>query len=529
MSLGQPPLCEDGNPCNGTETCDPTLGCVAGTPLDCNDPDPCNGVETCNPLTGGCLPGIPLCDDLNPCNGTEVCDPVTATCSPGKPIDCDDKQKCNGVETCDPDTGQCKPGVPPCDNGNPCDGRESCDATTGACGPPPANTVPVCIGDPCNPGLCDPDSKQQDPCVYKSLCDDGVACNGVATCTIEVIPPPAGCTSGCEPTLLPRCTPPPVTNLCDDADPCNGVESCDTASGRCVSTPPPCDDGTVCNGIETCAGGACGAGTPLNCDDLNPCTDDSCDAVQGCVHVFNVRPCDDGTLCTTNDACTLGVCRGKEVLCSDDNACNGFETCDPTTGTCVPGTPPVCDDANDCTNDSCDPAIGCQQIPNANACDDASLCTTNDSCRGGICTGDPACDDGDKCNGDELCDPGSGACSPAPAPLNCDDGNTCTDDTCQGPVGCVYTNLTGPSCDDVSACTQGDACVNGACIGTALPCDDGDACNGVEVCNPADGSCPDVPDLNCDDSIACTVDSCDPALGCRHDAASLDPPGLCAS
>ena len=186
----------------------------------------------------------------------------------------------------------------------------------------------------------------------------------------------------------------------------------------------------------------------------------------------------------------------------------------------------MCDDANDCTNDSCDPAIGCQQIPNANPCDDASLCTTNDSCRGGICTGDSACSDGDKCNGEELCDPGSGACSPAPAPLNCDDGNTCTDDTCQGPVGCVYTNLTGPSCDDVSACTQGDACVNGACVGTALPCDDGDACNGVEVCNPVDGSCPDVPDPNCDDGITCTVDSCDPVLGCRHDAASLDPPGL---
>jgi hypothetical protein len=518
---GQPPLCEDGNPCNGTETCDPTLGCVAGAPLVCNDANPCNGVESCNPLTGGCLPGIPLCDDLNPCNGTEVCDPVTATCSPGTPVDCDDKQLCNGVETCDPATGACKAGVPKCDNGNPCDGVESCNATTGACGPSPANTVPVCTGDPCNPGLCDPKSKQTDPCVYKSLCDDGVDCNGVATCTIEVIPSPTG-----PPTILPRCTPPADTNLCDDGDPCNGVESCSTATGRCVSTPPPCDDGNVCDGIETCAGGTCGAGTPLDCDDLNPCTDDSCDAVQGCVHTFNVRPCDDGTLCTTNDACSLGVCRGKEILCSDDNACNGFETCDAATGTCVPGTPPVCDDANDCTNDSCDPALGCQQIPNANPCDDASVCTTNDACRGGVCTGDPACSDGDKCNGEELCDPGSGACSPAPAPLNCDDANTCTDDTCQPAVGCVYTNQTGTSCDDVSACTQGDVCSNGACVGTPLPCDDGDACNGVEVCNPVDGSCPGAPAPNCDDGIACTIDSCDPVTGCRHDPPSLDPPGL---
>ena len=228
---GQPPLCEDGNPCNGTETCDPTLGCVAGTPLDCSDPDPCNGVETCNPLTGGCLPGIPLCDDLNPCNGTEVCDPVTATCSPGH---ADRLRRQADPATAPrpaiPARASASPACPKCDNGNPCDGRESCDATTGACGPSAPNTIPVCTGDPCNPGLCDPDSKQPDPCVYKSLCDDGVACNGVATCTIEVIPPPAGCSGDCQPTLLARCTPPPNTNLCDDADPCNGVESCDTAT-----------------------------------------------------------------------------------------------------------------------------------------------------------------------------------------------------------------------------------------------------------------------------------------------------------
>ena len=38
-----------------------------------------------------------------------------------------------------------------------------------------------------------------------------------------------------------------------------------------------CDDGDVCNGDETCNAGVCDPGTPLTCDDSNPCTDDSCD------------------------------------------------------------------------------------------------------------------------------------------------------------------------------------------------------------------------------------------------------------
>ncbi len=51
-----------------------------------------------------------------------------------------------------------------------------------------------------------------------------------------------------------------------------------------------CDDGNFCNGQETCdAQGVCHPGTPPNCDDGNPCTNDYCennachhDAIPGC-------------------------------------------------------------------------------------------------------------------------------------------------------------------------------------------------------------------------------------------------------
>jgi hypothetical protein len=47
--------------------------------------------------------------------------------------------------------------------------------------------------------------------------------------------------------------------------------------------------------------------TPGACDDANPCTDDACAGGQ-CQHADNAAPCDDGSVCTTGDACGNGVC-----------------------------------------------------------------------------------------------------------------------------------------------------------------------------------------------------------------------------
>src|SRR5262249_8406705 len=50
------------------------------------------------------------------------------------------------------------------------------------------------------------------------------------------------------------------------------------------STDPECVDTDVCNGAETCVGGFCQPGTPLNCNDGNADTTDTCDATAGCQH-----------------------------------------------------------------------------------------------------------------------------------------------------------------------------------------------------------------------------------------------------
>jgi len=104
-------------------------------------------------------------------------------------------------------------------------------------------------------------------------------------------------------------------------------------------------------------------GTPAECDDHNPCTDDSCDPSRGCVHTNNDAPCNDGDRCTVVDTCRDGTCAGTPVTCSDDDACNGVETCNPATGACQRGAPLLCDDGSACTVDTCDAQDGCRYTP----------------------------------------------------------------------------------------------------------------------------------------------------------------------
>jgi hypothetical protein len=83
------------------------------------------------------------------------------------------------------------------------------------------------------------------------------------------------------------------------------------------------------------------------------------------------------------------VCTSLPVICTDGNVCNGVESCDPGTGTCLSGAALVCDDANICTDDSCDPLLGCQYLDNTAPCDDADACSSGDVCSVGECSGTP--------------------------------------------------------------------------------------------------------------------------------------------
>lgn len=101
-------------------------------------------------------------------------------------------------------------------------------------------------------------------------------------------------TYACDPELGPQvCTPAPVGTLCSDGNVCNGTETCDgegaCAPGTLLPNGTSCSDENVCNGEERCNQGTCVAGRPLSADDVNdrnPCTEDSCDPLQGVVNAL---------------------------------------------------------------------------------------------------------------------------------------------------------------------------------------------------------------------------------------------------
>jgi hypothetical protein len=191
--------------------------------------------------------------------------------------------------------------------------------------------------------------------------------------------------------------------VCDDGLPCTddfADEANNCACDNPLSFPGTvCDDGNSCTTGTTCDGlggsaANCDNGTAVNCDDNNPCTDDSCDPALGCIHTNNTGACNDGNACTANDTCGGG--------------------------TCNPGTAVVCNDNNPCTDDTCDASAGCVYTNNTAPCGvSGNACVTGGTCGGG------------------TCQPGG--------PVNCDDNNCCTIDSCDPATGCVHTaNTTAP-------------------------------------------------------------------------------------
>ena len=132
-----------------------------------------------------------------------------------------------------------------------------------------------------------------------------------------------------------------------------------------------------------------GCAVDADCDDANPCTDDSCDAgAATCVNAPNAAACDDGDLCTSDDVCSAGFCSGQGIDCDDADACTD-DTCDPGTGQCR-NDAADCSDGVACTVDSCEAGSGLC-LHDDSACPQClplgASCTANDECCGNRCKG----------------------------------------------------------------------------------------------------------------------------------------------
>ena len=107
---------------------------------------------------------------------------------------------------------------------------------------------------------------------------------------------------------------------------------------------------------------------------------------------------------------------------------------------------------------------------------------------------------------------------------DCDDGDVCNGAEVCGTGGCQPgTPLV---CDDGDPCNGAETCGAAGCgPGTPLVCDDGDPCNGVETCGT--GGCQPGTPLVCDDGDPCTQDACDPVAGCYQTVLNCDDGDLC--
>lgn len=69
--------------------------------------------------------------------------------------------------------------------------------------------------------------------------------------------------------------------------------------------------------------------------------------------------------------------------------------------------------------------------------------------------------------------------------------------------------------------------VNG-CVYTGVTCNDSNACT-ADSCDPVTGCANTDISASCDDSNACTVDACDPGTGCSSTAISCNDGNLCTA
>ncbi len=547
---GEAKNCDDKNPCT-IDTCEPAKGCVQtpddGAPCDA-DGSACTAGDVCK--VGKCQKGqLISCDDGNPCTD-DSCDPSSGKCvavAGTDSIPCNDGTKCTSKDVCI--SGACKGKPVDCDDSNPCT-DDVCDAATG-CAPSPltgapcSDDNPCTLGDVCAGGQCAAGVPKTcaapGPC-YVSSCDpvggqckfvaavDGLGCDDGSACTQG-----DACSSG-------NCT--GSSKSCDDGNSCTN-DSCNAKLGcLSVANVETCSDNNACTVNDACSAGTC-SGTALvaatDCDDKNACTNDTCNANLGCVHTANSMPCDDSNLCTVGDTCTATACVSGTNTCGcqadgdcaskeDGNLCNGTLFCDKATlpYSCKvnPATVVVCDTSLDsgCQSMQCVATSGqCLKVAAADnkSCDaDGSVCTNGDSCSSGVCKSGPQ--------------------------VSCDDGNPCTDDSCEAKLGCQHVANAAPCNADFSACTANDACVAKVCVaGPAKLCDDlnpctKDSCDAASgacvvdktsldstscdadgsVCTTPDsclaGTCQPGPSANCDDSNPCTDDTCAPTTGCKH-------------
>jgi len=137
--------------------------------------------------------------------------------------------------------------------------------------------------------------------------------------------------------------------------------------------------------------------------------------------------------------------------CNDGLYCNGTETCN--AGSCQAGTAVVCNDLVSCTVDSCNEGTdSCDFTPNDSLCSNGLFCDGSETCSAtlGCQAGTPVvCNDGISCTIDS-CNEGTDSCDAAPNDAVCDNGLFCD--------GAEFCSLTLDCQDAPDPCSGAQTC-----------------------------------------------------------------------
>ena len=146
---------------------------------------------------------------------------------------------------------------------------------------------------------------------HKDCCDNAVCWFDSCEAQGEKV---TDCPFGCQNAVCEACVPDCLNKGCGD-------DGCGKDCGTCATA--NCA-GLTWTASATCADGNCTPGQVQNCDDGNPCTNDTCDLLAGCQHQPNAASCPNG-FCT-NTTCNPYICSPNKAACSGNVAamCNGL-------------------------------------------------------------------------------------------------------------------------------------------------------------------------------------------------------------
>jgi len=290
-------------------------------------------------------------------------------------------------------------------------------------------------------------------------CDEGVNNGTLTSC----------CTSTCTYRSVGEVCRVGAGPPCDTNETCTGVSALCPSDDAIINAGTVCRTGSgdICDANETCTGMP-GLGCPADDAAGNvgvvcrlSSVGDVCDLSETCTGVPGATcPADDapgklnlvcrtgsGDLCDPNEKC-LGIpgtgCPA-DVVANPTTVCRtgSGDSCDPNElCTAVPGQP--------CPADVVQPG-GTTCRPAANECDVAEQCsgTAGQACpANGFVAASTSCNvDNDLCTTDQ-CD-GGGNCAFVET-LDCDDGISCTQDSCAPLTGCEYDGTPSGLCTSAS-------------------------------------------------------------------------------